>query len=66
MTAATAPRTARLFHAEDRCDRCSAAARVLVMLHAGGDLAFCNHHANKYRAALAPNALLIEHDDTSR
>jgi hypothetical protein len=50
-----------LFRTEDRCDRCSAAARVLVLLHAGGELVFCRHHANKYRTTLEPAALIIEH-----
>ncbi|HEY7596132.1 MAG TPA: hypothetical protein VH969_23515 [Actinophytocola sp.] len=64
MTAATAPHVAAdMFHAEDRCDRCSAAAHVLVLLNAGGELVFCRHHANEHRARLAPIALIIEHQE---
>ncbi len=65
MTTATAAHATtdavRILHAEDRCDRCPAAARVLVLLHDGGDLAFCHHHANQHRRALTPIAMLIEH-----
>lgn len=64
MTAATAPRTADRVHADDRCDRCVAEARVLVLLRSGGELALCKHHARQHRSALEPIALLIEHDDT--
>jgi hypothetical protein len=32
----------------ERCDRCAAAARLTVTLRAGGVLAFCGHHANRY------------------
>jgi hypothetical protein len=45
---ATAPLT-RL----DRCDRCSAAARVRALLPAGGELLFCGHHARAHAPQLA-------------
>jgi hypothetical protein len=32
----------------ERCDRCGAAARMTVALTAGGELAFCGHHGNRY------------------
>ena len=32
----------------ERCDRCDAAAKLAMDLAAGGDLAFCGHHANRY------------------
>lgn len=40
----------------DRCDRCgtTSQAYVLVTLNSGGQLAFCAHHAAKYREALLP------------
>lgn len=45
---------------QDRCDRCPAAAQVVVVLKttdmstdAGDTLIFCNHHSNKYEVALA-------------
>ena len=35
----------------DRCDRCSAAARLRAILPAG-ELLFCAHHARQHRAGL--------------
>jgi hypothetical protein len=32
----------------ERCDRCGAAAKLTVDLTAGGQLAFCGHHGNRY------------------
>jgi hypothetical protein len=32
----------------ERCDRCGAAAKLTVILTAGGELAFCGHHGNRY------------------
>jgi hypothetical protein len=60
LTSAPSPNPT-LLRTDDRCDRCSAAARVLVLLHAGGELVFCHHHANKYRTALEPGGVIIEH-----
>ena len=34
--------------ADERCDRCNAAAKLRVRLAGGGELVFCGHHANKY------------------
>jgi len=42
----------------DRCDRCNAAARTVVLLDAGR-LMFCQHHTNKYEAALAAQGARI-------
>jgi hypothetical protein len=42
----------RRFTAADRCDRCSARARVLAVLHSGGQLYFCGHHAQVHQPAL--------------
>lgn len=36
------------FAADERCDRCGAAAKLRVRLAVGGDLLFCGHHANRY------------------
>ena len=36
----------------DRCDRCTAAAKLVVALRSGGTLAFCGHHANRYADAI--------------
>lgn len=46
--------------AADRCDRCGAAARVRAVLASGGELLFCQHHANEYAAGLAELAAKIE------
>ena len=35
-----------------RCDACSAAARVHVILAPSSELAFCQHHFNKHEDAL--------------
>lgn len=36
----------------DRCDRCGAAARVRATLPGGGELLFCQHHANQHMMRL--------------
>jgi hypothetical protein len=41
-----------LFRATDRCDRCSAGAKVLALLHTGGELYFCGYHARMHRSVL--------------
>lgn len=38
--------------ASDRCDRCSAAARVRAVLPSGGELLFCGHHAREHEPKL--------------
>ncbi|WP_018352877.1 DUF7455 domain-containing protein [Longispora albida] len=43
--------------ASERCDRCSAAAKLRVVLAGGGDLLFCGHHANKYAEDLVKIAV---------
>ena len=47
--------------ASDRCDRCSAAARVRAVLPSGGELLFCNHHYGQNEVALLPVATFV-HD----
>lgn len=53
------PKT-NILNATHRCDRCTAAAYVLVNLKEsdrlknGGSLLFCGHHFNKYEAGLLP------------
>lgn len=32
----------------DRCDRCGAAAKLLVKTKKGGELLFCAHHGNEH------------------
>lgn len=60
MTALTEVRTAALFTATDRCDRCPGRATVLVVLKNGGELVFCDHHLHRHRTALATTAIRIE------
>jgi hypothetical protein len=38
--------------ASDRCDRCSAGARVRAVLPSGGELLFCHHHAREHSPKL--------------
>jgi hypothetical protein len=46
--------------ASDRCDRCSAAARVRAVLPSGGELLFCNHHAREHSTKLKELAAEIQ------
>jgi len=43
----------------DRCDRCAAAAKLVAALRAGGTLAFCGHHANRYADAITRVAVQL-------
>ncbi|WP_018179838.1 DUF7455 domain-containing protein [Jongsikchunia kroppenstedtii] len=62
MDIATATTTSPALTAADRCDRCSAAARVRAFLPAGGELLFCQHHFNEHEARLVDLGATIEHD----
>ena len=55
MTAETQIRT---LTAQDRCDRCSAAARV-VATFLFGELMFCGHHAIEQKKALQEKAISL-------
>jgi hypothetical protein len=44
----------------DRCDRCGAAARVRAKLPSGGELLFCQHHANEHETKLIELAAVLE------
>jgi hypothetical protein len=44
----------------DRCDRCGAAARVRATLRSGGELLFCQHHANEHEAKLVELAAVLQ------
>jgi hypothetical protein len=46
--------------AVDRCDRCGAAAKVRAVLPAGGELLFCQHHANEHMDRLKELAAVID------
>lgn len=52
--------------AADRCDRCSAGARVRAVLASGGELLFCQHHANEHADRLREmNATIVSDSETS-
>jgi len=55
MTTKTKPRELTL---EDRCDSCSAAAKVIATF-LNGELLFCGHHARKNLEALKAKAIDI-------
>lgn len=57
-------RPTQLLTALDRCDYCGAQAYVKATL-ASGELLFCNHHAQEFKAKLQPTALEW-HDESSR
>lgn len=46
-------------NANDRCDRCTAAAMVRFTL-LSGELFFCGHHAKEFGPSLKKAALTIE------
>lgn len=46
--------------AADRCDRCGAAAKVRAVLSTGGELLFCQHHANEHADRLRELDATIE------
>jgi hypothetical protein len=48
MTSLLSPEITTADSVTERCDRCSAAAKLVVTLASGGDLAFCGHHANRH------------------
>jgi hypothetical protein len=55
-----------LLTAEDRCDRCGAAAKLLAVLPSGGELLFCGHHGREHRERLTEiGAVLVPDVDPS-
>lgn len=54
--------------AQDRCDRCPAAAGAVVLLKAPAPniLLFCLHHTNKYEVALATVGAVIYRKDEDK
>ena len=51
--------------ATDRCDRCGAGARVRAVLESGGELLFCQHHANEHEDRLRlMNATIVADADS--
>ncbi len=59
MSTTLTPPDATELRAADRCDRCSAQARVRAIMPGGGDLIFCAHHAKKYDEHLRKVAVRI-------
>jgi hypothetical protein len=53
------PEAAALPAAEERCDRCTAAGKLRIVLAGGGELVFCGHHANKYAPELVKIAVQV-------
>jgi hypothetical protein len=49
MTGLLSPEITTVASLTERCDRCGAAAKLVVTLTSGGDLAFCGHHGNRHR-----------------
>lgn len=45
--------------AADRCDRCSAQAKMRIVLPGGGDLVFCGHHAHQYEDRIKAVAVQV-------
>jgi hypothetical protein len=48
MTTLLTPEITTVGELTERCDRCSAAAKLEVKLAGGGVLTFCGHHANRH------------------
>jgi hypothetical protein len=63
MTTLLSPEIISIDSLTERCDRCGAAAKLQVVLTAGGELAFCGHHAKKHAHGLAPVATKIIVED---
>jgi hypothetical protein len=49
MTTLLTPEITTVDELAERCDRCSAAAKLEVKLASGGQLTFCGHHANRHQ-----------------
>ena len=52
--------------AADRCDRCSAAARIRTVLPSGLELLFCRHHYNEFGTGLRAQGAAVYDDDPVR
>jgi hypothetical protein len=48
MSSVLSPEITTVASMTERCDRCSAAAKLVVTLSSGGELAFCGHHGNRH------------------
>ena len=63
MTTALSPEITTVASMTERCDRCSAAAKLEVTLASGGDLAFCGHHANRHHEDITQVAQRVVLED---
>ena len=63
MTTLMSPEIVTVASLAERCDRCAAAAKLVVALAAGGELAFCGHHANKHAGEVTRVANRITVED---
>ncbi len=48
QTLISRPVTQVVAELSERCDRCSAPAKLTLQLTAGGALSFCGHHGNRF------------------
>lgn len=61
----TATLTSPALTKSDRCDRCSAAARVRAILPSGAELLFCQHHANEHSEKLTAISAVLQTSESS-
>ena len=52
----------RDLNAQDRCDACSAAAKVIATL-VNGELMFCGHHARQYASTITEQSVQVYDPD---
>ena len=52
----------RTLVATDRCDACSAAARVIIAL-SNGELMFCGHHSKQHKEKLLTQSVSVYDPD---
>ncbi len=63
-TATPEPAVVKKLTLNDRCDSCSAAAKVTAVLKSGLELIFCRHHFKAQEAALVgAGATIYEEED---
>lgn len=57
------PRLGVVSSLPDRCDRCTAAAKLHMIMPGGQDLAFCGHHANQHAERILREAAGVVVED---
>ena len=63
MTPLLSPEITTAASLVEYCDRCGAAAKAVVTLIGGGELAFCGHHATKHTGDIARVAAKVTVED---